>query len=142
VAEHEEQERKRLDAERERIRQEEAQKAEQREKERARQMRNDVPQMQRVDRVPPATDTEWPQVVTPAPAVAGSDALVKLGDINAAIAPLSISAAGLESIGIKPTDSSGRAKMYRVADATRAFSMLRTMLQCHANERIHLHAKE
>lgn len=40
---------------------------------------------------------------------------VKLGDINAAIAPLSITADGLASLGFQPVGNAGAAKLY---DAT------------------------
>lgn len=41
---------------------------------------------------------------------------VNLGAINVAIAPLSISAAGLESLGLKPLPESKRAKLYHASD--------------------------
>lgn len=50
-----------------------------------------------------------------APAV-DTGARVKLGDINAAIAPLSISADGLAALGFKHEPAPGSAKQYRQAD--------------------------
>lgn len=43
-------------------------------------------------------------------------ARIKLGDINAAIAPLSITADGLATLGFKPVASRGAAKLYAASD--------------------------
>lgn len=49
-------------------------------------------------------------------APADTGALVKLGDVNASIAPLSITADGLTSLGFPYVAPQGAAKMYRTAD--------------------------
>ncbi len=49
----------------------------------------------------------------PAPAAAPREVVkIKLGDINARIAPLSISAEGLAQLGFKPVNTTGTAKLY------------------------------
>jgi len=45
-----------------------------------------------------------------------NEALLKLGDINAAIAPLSITAVGLEQLGFDPVATDKSAKLYRSRD--------------------------
>ena len=45
-----------------------------------------------------------------------STATIKLGDINARIAPLSISADGMSKLGFDPVNAQGAAKLYRIAD--------------------------
>lgn len=63
--------------------------------------------------VPPATD----------------ERLIKLGDINKAIAPLSITADGLKTLcSIEPADVPGRAKMYRLSDVENAIIAMQQML--------------
>jgi len=47
---------------------------------------------------------------------ADTGARVKLGDINAAIAPLSITADGLAALGFKQEASTGAAKLYKLTD--------------------------
>lgn len=54
----------------------------------------------------------------PAPAVQGGP-LIKLGEINARIAPLSISAAGLAELGFEPAKQDGASKLYRASDVGR-----------------------
>ncbi len=56
-----------------------------------------------------------------APAAQAGDAyrLVSLAQINAAIAPLTITAEGLASIGFKPTSTSKSAKLYRASELSR-----------------------
>jgi len=60
------------------------------------------------------------------------DRLIKLGDINKAIAPLSITAEGLHTLcGIQPTrarNQKGAAKFYRVADVMMALSEMQHLL--------------
>jgi len=95
IAEHEQREQARLDAERERIRAEEAAK-----------LAAPAPE--------PATAAPAP---SPAPvAVAAepvaSSATIKLGDINALIAPLSITADGLAQLGFHPVGTERAAKLY------------------------------
>ena len=47
---------------------------------------------------------------------ASSNATIKLGDINARIAPLSISADGIAQLGFRPVSTTGAAKLYPAAD--------------------------
>lgn len=107
IAEHQRREEERLEAERERIRQEEAARLEreQRERERA--------------EAKPADPESAPipvQVGAPAAANAPDGVRLTLGDINARIAPLSITAAGLAQLGFQPTAVERAAKLYRLAD--------------------------
>jgi len=131
IADHQRAEQAKLDAERERIREEE--------EARARKLAADevVAQQQReaAERstaapAPAPVEAAAPvqQAVAPAPrpvpeAVASSSAppaaaaprevvKIKLGDINARIAPLSISADGLAQLGFKPINATGAAKLY------------------------------
>lgn len=106
IAEHQAKEAARLDAERERIRQEEQ----------ARLAREQAAQQQApvVSPVAPEVSARAPEVSTAAPAPAG--ALIKLGDLNALMAPLSISAEGLASLGFQPAAIERAAKMYRSHD--------------------------
>jgi hypothetical protein len=58
-----------------------------------------------------------PTAVASSPAPASTSAprevvKIKLGDINARIAPLSISADGLAQLGFKPVNATGAAKLY------------------------------
>lgn len=52
----------------------------------------------------------------PAAPPADTGARIKLGDINAAIAPLSITADGLATLGFKQEPSTGAAKLYKLTD--------------------------
>jgi len=131
IAEHQRVEQARLDAQREKIREEEEAKArklaadevaaqQQRE---AEERAAAAPAPAPVEAAPPAQ-----QVGAPAPrpvptAVSSSSAppaaaaprevvKIKLGDINARIAPLSISADGLAQLGFKPLNTTGAAKLY------------------------------
>lgn len=133
ITEHQRAEQAKLDAEREKIREEEEDRArklaadevvaqQQREAE-ERAAATPAPAPAAVKAAPPAQ-----QVVAAAPrpvptAVAGSSApaaaaaprevvKIKLGDINARIAPLSISADGLAQLGFKPINATGAAKLY------------------------------
>ena len=51
----------------------------------------------------------------PAKPPASSNATIKLGDINARIAPLSISADGIAQLGFRPVSTTGAAKLYPAA---------------------------
>jgi len=56
-----------------------------------------------------------PELAGPAPASTNAPrevVKIKLGDINARIAPLSISADGLAQLGFKPVNATGAAKLY------------------------------
>lgn len=136
VAEHDEREAERLERERERIRQEESQRLE---RERAAaELAAAKQEPDGADLSPPAQQLHeaegaqrfaehHPKVAAapaPAPAALASTARIKLGDINAAIAPLSITADGLASLGFKPVASRGAAKLYAASDFHRICSSL------------------
>lgn len=107
VAEHQKREAARLEAERERIRKEEADRLE--------RQQADVVAAQPAPA--PAPVAEQPAANVPvcsAPAPAG--ARIKLGDINARIAPLSVTAEGLAQLGFHPVGSERAAKLYNLAD--------------------------
>ena len=120
ITEHKQAEQKRLEAEREKIRKEEEEKARQRIADEAAAVAKDP------DPAPVPAETAQPvqqqpaQVARPVasrPAPATSAAprevvKIKLGDINARIAPLSISADGLAELGFKPVNTTGSAKLY------------------------------
>ena len=104
IAEHEKQEAKRI-AEAE---------------ERGRQMAEAAAQRQREDaereeeRKRHLLSGSWPKVdlVAPAPAVINVATRIRLGEINALIAPLSISAEGLAQLGFRPVAIDKAAKLY------------------------------
>lgn len=135
IGEHKAKEQARLDAERARIREEEAEKL-------------------RAAQPEPVTNTveseAAPEVVAAAPravqasTTTASDTVttsashsrpvstgrrIKLGDINARIAPLSISAQGLAEIGFQPVGSEGAAKLYAESDFVAICNVLSARLQ-------------
>lgn len=143
IAEH-----KRLDEERERERQrleaERAAREEQRVREaeeRGRQMAEIAAQRQVEAKTKPADDISFNGQTTPEsfalpevdrPAGFGktiSAARIKLGDINAAIAPLSITCDGLMQLGIQPVAIDRAAKLYAVDDLPRIYGALRTVIR-------------
>lgn len=67
--------------------------------------------VQQVAAKPPAPPTE---ALTQAAEDAGQ--WLKLGDINARLAPVKIDAAGLAQLGFEPVEAKGAAKLYREAD--------------------------
>src|SRR5690606_16519658 len=77
----------------------------------------------------PAAEVSEP-APTPAPApiapVAADrpGARIKLGDINARLAPLNITADGLASLGFQPVGKEGAAKLYAEADMPRICAAL------------------
>lgn len=129
VAEHEQREAERLERERERIRREEAERL-------AREQAADEAARAAAAAPPAVADERMASAIEhgmsgvnfapspPAPAAAAGPprqafapaARIKLGDINAALAPLSITADGLTSLGFKPVASRGAAKLYDGAD--------------------------
>ena len=140
IAQYKEAEQRRLDAEREAIRKEEQAKAEkeareklaaeqaeakrladeqaEREAETARQAAAaaaPAPTPAPVPVAAPAAANVVP-LTRPAAQPADTGARVKLGDINAAIAPLSITADGLASLGFPHVGTDKAAKLYRAAD--------------------------
>lgn len=113
IAEHQQREAERLEADRERIRQEEAAKL-------ARQ--NEIAAAAEAAHQPEAPPTAVVSTApTPAPqiapvAVERPGARLRLGDINAAIAPLSITADGLAQLGFRPVGTDRAAKLYAASD--------------------------
>ncbi len=79
----------------------------------------------------PQTPATW----VPTPAAAAVAPRIKLGDINARIAPLSISAEGLAKLGFDSVGNSGASKLY---DSARLPAMLQAMARhlLHADERV------
>ncbi len=121
IAEHTAREAAKLEAERQRIRAEEQAKAERAareelQRERAAEDARIAAEAKAQEKpLPPVTMT----VVQPqasAPPVATSNRTIKLGDVNAALAPLSITAEGLASIGFQSCGQDRAAKLYRADD--------------------------
>ncbi|KAG0737986.1 hypothetical protein G6F24_017739 [Rhizopus arrhizus] len=77
-------------------------------------------QHHRVPNLAPASQAAAPAAATPREVVK-----IKLGDINARIAPLSISADGLALLGFKPINATGAAKLY---DQAQFPAMCRAMI--------------
>lgn len=114
IADHQQRESARLEAERERIRKEEADRLEreQRDRERA---EAEAASKDRVDKL----FREAPTVVMQSDVQAAKAApgqRIKLGDINARIAPLAITAEGLARLGFQPVGVERSAKLYNLAD--------------------------
>lgn len=128
----------RLEAERERIRKEEEAKAKakidaERQAEQDRIKKEEeaklaveqtpVPvEVKTADPIPPAAPAVTPATVAantgaaPRVAVSAGTETMKLGDINARIAPISITADGLLTLGFAPVGAGGTAKLYRESD--------------------------
>lgn len=140
VAEHEERERQRIEAERQRIRAEEQEKAEKIAKEQARKMQNAAP----IGAPPPRDPTPAEVAGTGAveKAKVTDERLIKLGDIQKAIAPLSITADGLRVLcGIEPARAKGNSKLYRVADVMMALAEMQHLVD-RATPDVERYAKE
>ena len=145
IAEHKAREEAKLEAERQRIRAEEQAKAERAareelvrlEQQRAAEDARIAAEAKTHEKpLPPVTMTVvQPQAfVAPAqPAANPSSRTIKLGDINAALAPLSITAEGLASIGFPSCGQDRAAKLYRADDLP---AILRTLAQ-----RLHMAAE-
>ncbi|HDX0925490.1 TPA: lambda-exonuclease family protein [Stenotrophomonas maltophilia] len=137
ISQHQQVEQERLDAERERIRKEEEARAQKKAAEdaaaaaaeQAAQAAAAEQQPAPVVAAPPAAPVRTaPTAVASAPAPAAGPrevVKIKLGDINARIAPLSISADGLALLGFKPINSTGAAKLY---DQAQFPAMCRAMI--------------
>lgn len=116
IAEHKAREAERLERERERIRREEAEKLA------AEQRARDAEAAKAAETPAPATEPEPPKVEMPCPVQGAArqqvnvGARIKLGDINARIAPLSITADGLAALGFQPVGTERAAKLYAEAD--------------------------
>ncbi len=76
---------------------------------------------------------ETPQTFIRAPS-SGPRRTIKLGDINTRIAPLSITADGLESIGFKPVGTDRAAKLYDESDLLDIYRGLYGVIQKAVNE--------
>jgi len=61
-------------------------------------------------------------------------ATIKLGDINARIAPLSISADGMSKLGFDPVNAQGAAKLYHERDFTRICAAMAELLVAAAHK--------
>jgi len=119
VAEHKQREAERLEAERARIRQEEAARIDREQQAaQAAQQPNNPPKGNeaRAAAEPPSLKVDAARKST--------GATIKLGDINACIAPLSITAAGLATLGFTPVGSSGAAKLYAESDLPAIYSAM------------------
>lgn len=127
ISQHQQAEQARLDDEREKIRKEEEARAQKaaadaaaEQAAQAAQAAADQQQTGPVAAAAAATATAAPVrtaptavASTPAPTAAPREVVkIKLGDINARIAPLSISADGLAMLGFKPINATGAAKLY------------------------------
>lgn len=118
IAEHDQREADKLEAERERIRAEEAAKLQ--------QAQAPTPQPAPVEHPSknvPAAGTPAP---TPSAEVVGQR--IKLGDINAAISPLSITADGLAQLGYRPVAQERGAKLYDASQLPAIYFSMRTVL--------------
>ena len=132
IAEHHEREAARLEAERERIRQEEAARLEREQRERE---RSQTPPANDQQYTPRAVETEQAPTAAGGGMVGSTGALraagepgigiaetahpsgrLTLGEINARIAPLAITAAGLAQLGFQPVAVERAAKLYNLAD--------------------------
>ncbi|QBL40484.1 hypothetical protein MG068_08165 [Stenotrophomonas sp. ASS1] len=136
ISEHRQAEQERLDAEREKIRKEEEARAQKAATEQAAQAAQAAqPAAAEQQPVPAAAVPAAAPVRTvatavasaPTPAAAPREVVkIKLGDINARIAPLSISADGLAMLGFKPINATGSAKLY---DQAQFPAMCRAMIE-------------
>lgn len=125
IAEHQRREAEKLEVERERIRNEEIARLEREQAEAAAQAaREKAAEASKVAEAakPLPVEASAPAMARPAPVLAASahagappataGARIKLGEINARIAPLSISADGLASLGFHPVGTERAAKLY------------------------------
>lgn len=124
IAEHEQREQARLEAERERIRAEEADKL-------ARDQAVAPPAssatVQHQQALDPVANTA-PAGTVSAPPGSTAGKRIKLGDINAAINPLSISADGLAMLGIKHVAQERAAKLYDEGQLPAIYAALRELI--------------
>jgi hypothetical protein len=117
ISQHQQAEQERLDAEREKILKEEEARAQKAAAEQAAQAAQ-TPAVEQQPESPAAAAAPVRAAPTavasaPAPSATPREAVkIKLGDINARIAPLSISADGLALLGFKPINATGAAKLY------------------------------
>lgn len=110
ISEHQRREAEKLEQERERIRKEESDRLEREQQERERAA---APTVQPAPAPAPVVDQPAANTSAPAPASPpATSARIKLGDINASIAPLSITAEGLAQLGFQPAGTAGSANLY------------------------------
>lgn len=137
VADHKAKEQARLDAERDRIRKEEAEKLRAEQEAEARRAPH-TPESEAVPEVVAAAPRADQACTTTASDTATTSvsrirstqgARIKLGDINARIAPLSISADGLASLGFQPVAVEKAAKLYDESDFVGICNKLSALLQ-------------
>ena len=128
IAEHKQAEQAKLDAERERIEREAKAAAEAAEAAKAAEIAAEAQRQQETmvsGQVPSATETPESE-----PAVSGqAGGVIKLGDINARLGPLSISADGLAQLGIKSVGKERSAVLYAESDWPRILGVLVDHLQ-------------
>src|SRR5690606_11150809 len=135
IAEHKAREAEKLEAERERIRREEAEKLAREQAEA--ELKKAQASPEGADLSPAAQELNeqqgaqrfaehHPTVSPPAPK---AGARIKLGDINARIAPLSITADGLASLGFQPVGTERAAKLYAEADMPAICAALTKVLE-------------
>jgi putative phage-type endonuclease len=124
IAEHEQREAARIEAERERIRAEEADKLAREQAVATPTSSINVHHQQAAD--PVANTSPVGTVSTPPASTTGKR--IKLGDINAAIAPLAITADGLAQIGIKHVAQERAAKLYDEGQLPAIYAALRRVL--------------
>jgi putative phage-type endonuclease len=138
INEHREAEERRREADRDRIRQEEADKlrweqeeaAAKAERERAEQEASDQSVSDPIGADLKAMEDPLPFETPPPP----TGRTIKLGDINARIAPLTITADGLASIGFQPVGTDRAAKLYAESDLLAIYRGLYSVIQNAANE--------
>jgi len=118
IAERDQREADKFEAEREKIRTEEAAKLQ--------QAQAPTPQQAVVEQ--PRANVPNPGTHAPAPSVAVAGQRIKLGDINAAISPLSITADGLALLGFKPAATERSAKLYDVGQLPGIYEALRSLI--------------
>lgn len=145
INEHREAEERRREADRERIRQEEANKlrreqeeaAAQADRERAAAAPQPPVEASQAPAAPSIEDDlramEDPLPFEAAPASAPRRT-VKLGDINARIAPLSITADGLAQLGFRPVGTERSAKLYAESDLIAIYRAMYSVIQSAAND--------
>jgi predicted phage-related endonuclease len=128
IAEHKQAEQAKLDAERERIEREAKAAAEAAEAAKAAEIAAEARHQQETQvsgQAPSATETP-----EPAPAVSGQVCgVIKLGDINARLGPLSITADGLAQLGIQSVGKERAAVLYAESDWPRICAVLIEHLQ-------------
>lgn len=130
INEHKVREQARIDAERARIRAEEEARAQREADAKARQESEDRRRMEAHASAERSAGTVESMARSEEPPAynAGPDARLKLGDINALIYPLSISADGLAHFGFEPVAQVKAAKFYRATDLPKILARLQRHL--------------